>query len=181
MISNKNRSSSREAIEPSNNVGGTVANSADQLHAWRLILVIGTLYLGAFLYGLDANIIGTAIPSISTDLHSLPDVAWYGAAYLLTVTAFQPFFGNLYKLFNAKMVYLVSLFIFEGSTALPSSHTLGRVHLGSHADTKITQLGPSSVPSPRFLVFSFSGVLCSVSGPRDYFKERSPSLGPLFP
>jgi MFS family permease len=84
------------------------------LHSWRLVVVIGTLCLGAFLYGLDANIIGTAIPRITTDFQSLPDVAWYGAAYLITVTAFQPLFGNLYKFFNAKIVYLVSLLIFEG-------------------------------------------------------------------
>jgi hypothetical protein len=84
------------------------------LQSWRLAIVIGTLCLGAFLYGLDANIIGTAIPRITTDFKSLPAVAWYGSSYLLTVTAFQPFFGNLYKFFNAKLVYLASLLIFEG-------------------------------------------------------------------
>lgn len=84
------------------------------LTSWQLVVVIGTLYLGVFLYGLDANILNTAIPQITTDFKSLPDVAWYGAAYLLTVTAFQPFFGNLYKFFNNKIVYLISLLIFEG-------------------------------------------------------------------
>ncbi|KAF5127244.1 Efflux pump roqT [Metarhizium anisopliae] len=90
----------------------------DHLHSWRLVIVIGTLCLGAFLYGLDANIIGAAIPRITTDFKSLPAVAWYGASYLLTVTAFQPLFGNLYKFFNAKVVYLASLFIFESIPAL---------------------------------------------------------------
>lgn len=92
----------------------------DHLHSWRLVIVIGTLCLGAFLYGLDANIIGAAIPRITTDFKSLPAVAWYGASYLLTVTAFQPLFGNLYKFFNAKVVYLASLFIFESIPALAS-------------------------------------------------------------
>lgn len=94
----------------------TALDSKDDGHlrSWRLAVIIGTLCLGAFSYGLDANIIGTAIPRITTDFKSLPDVAWYGAAYLITVTAFQPFFGNLYKFFNAKIVYLVSLLVFEG-------------------------------------------------------------------
>ncbi|KAH0592593.1 hypothetical protein MHUMG1_09583 [Metarhizium humberi] len=108
----------------------------DHLHSWRLVIVIGTLCLGAFLYGLDANIIGAAIPRITTDFKSLPAVAWYGASYLLTVTAFQPLFGNLYKFFNAKVVYLASLFIFEtGSIVCASARSsdvliFGRALLG---------------------------------------------------
>lgn len=86
----------------------------EYLRSWRLVVVIGSLCLGIFLLGLDMNIIGVAIPRITTDFKSLEDIAWYGSAYLLTITAFQPFFGNLYKYFNAKMVYLVSLVLFEG-------------------------------------------------------------------
>jgi MFS family permease len=85
------------------------------LGSWRLVTVIGSLCLGIFLFGLDTNIIGTAIPRITTDFHSLPDVSWYGSSYLLTVTAFQPLFGSLFKFFNAKIVYLASLLVFEGS------------------------------------------------------------------
>lgn len=93
-----------------------------QLSTWRLAIIISTLFLGAFLYGLDANIIGTAIPRITTDFKSLPAVAWYGASYLLTVTAFQPLFGNMYKFFNSKIVYLASLFIFEGILTYTLDH-----------------------------------------------------------
>lgn len=106
------------------------------IHSWHLALVTGTLCLGVLLYGLDANIIGTAVPRITTDFKSLQDVAWYGASYLLTVTAFQPFFGNMYRFFNAKTVYLVSILIFEvGSVvcaAAPGSSVLivGRAILG---------------------------------------------------
>ncbi|KAJ2999269.1 hypothetical protein NUW58_g43 [Xylaria curta] len=83
------------------------------LGSWRLGVVITSLCLGIFLLGLDQNIIGVAIPRITTEFRSLNDIAWYGSAYLLTITAFQPFFGNLYKYFNAKLVYLVSLVLFE--------------------------------------------------------------------
>ncbi|KAH8159043.1 hypothetical protein CIB48_g9207 [Xylaria polymorpha] len=85
----------------------------NQHSAWRVAIVIGSLCLGILLFGLDVNILGTAIPRITTDFHSLADVSWYGSAYLLTVTAFQPLFGNLYKYFNAKVVYLASLVVFE--------------------------------------------------------------------
>lgn len=86
-----------------------------QLTSWRLIAVIGSLYLGVFLFGLDVTIVSVAIPHITTEFESLPDVAWYGSAYMLTLTAFQPLFGNLYKYFNAKIVYVTSLAVFEGT------------------------------------------------------------------
>ena len=86
----------------------------NQLASWRLVTVIGSLCLGVFLFGLDVNIVTVAIPHITTEFRSLPDIAWYGLAYLLTLTAFQPLFGNLYKYFNAKVVYMISLALFEG-------------------------------------------------------------------
>ncbi|KAK0634372.1 major facilitator superfamily domain-containing protein [Bombardia bombarda] len=116
----------------------TIATTTTSQHlaTWRLSMVMTSLCLGIFLFGLDVNIIGVAIPHITTEFRSLPDVAWYGAAYLLTLTAFQPLFGNLYKFFNAKFVYLVSLILFEvGSTVCavaPGSAVLifGRAFLG---------------------------------------------------
>lgn len=89
----------------------------DFLHSWRLTIVISTLFLGIFLFGRDVNIIGVAIPEITTQFGSLDKVAWYGLAYLLTVTGFQPGFGNIYKYWNAKIVYLISLLIFEGKNS----------------------------------------------------------------
>ncbi|KAF7855296.1 uncharacterized protein EAF02_011555 [Botrytis sinoallii] len=98
------------------------------LHSWRLAAVIGSLCLGIFLLALDMNIIAVAIPRITSDFHALNDVAWYGSAYLLTVTAFQPLFGNLYKYFDPKIVYMGSIALFES----PSSSVLigGRSVLG---------------------------------------------------
>ncbi|KAI4858581.1 major facilitator superfamily domain-containing protein [Hypoxylon rubiginosum] len=55
---------------------------------------------------------------------------------MLTLTAFQPLFGNLYKYFNAKVVYITSLAVFEVGSAIsaaaPTSAVLifGRAWLG---------------------------------------------------
>lgn len=85
------------------------------LRSWRLAVVVASLCCGILLLGLDMNIVGVAVPRITTDFGSLGDIAWYGSAYLLAITAFQPLFGNLYKFFHAKAVYLVSLLLFEGT------------------------------------------------------------------
>ncbi|KAI0487070.1 MFS general substrate transporter [Xylaria cf. heliscus] len=114
----------------------SVAPKTDKLQSWRLAIVIASLFLGIFLLGLDQNIIGVAIPRITTEFRALDDIAWYGSAYLLTVTAFQPFFGTLYKFFDSKIVYLISLVIFEvGSTICASAKyssilIFGRAFLG---------------------------------------------------
>lgn len=113
--------SSQKAADPSPCVDcsssdspAAFSQSNTSLQAWKLIVIIGSLCLGVFLYGLDVNIVGVAIPRITTDFGSLDNVAWYGSAYLLSVTAFQPGFGTVYKYFNAKWVYMASLLIFEG-------------------------------------------------------------------
>ena len=84
------------------------------LHSWQLAVVMFSLCLGTFLMALDINIIGVAIPKITTVFNSLDDASWYAAAYLLTVTAFQPTMGSFYKLFSIRVVYFTNIAIFEG-------------------------------------------------------------------
>ncbi|KAL9594373.1 MAG: hypothetical protein Q9219_007067 [cf. Caloplaca sp. 3 TL-2023] len=87
------------------------------LHGIPLAVVTISLCLGTFLVALDVNIIGVAVPRIATAFKSLDDVAWYGSGYLLTVTAFQPTMGVIYKYFDVRLTYITVIFIFEvGST-----------------------------------------------------------------
>ena len=92
----------------------TLASSHHYLSSWKLGIVIASLCLGTFLIALDVNIIGVAVPKITTTFHSLDDVGWYGSAYLLTVTAFQPMMGFNYKYFSITTTYLVCVATFEG-------------------------------------------------------------------
>ena len=84
----------------------------------KFAAILGCLTLGTFLVAIDIVIISVANPKISTTFQAPADVGWYGSAYLLTVTALQPAAGNLFKLFSAKWVYLVSILIFEGNDGL---------------------------------------------------------------
>ncbi|KAK9419415.1 putative Major facilitator superfamily (MFS) profile domain-containing protein [Seiridium unicorne] len=91
----------------------------------RLFFIYLGLLLVVFVTGLDRSVIATAVPKITSDFNSLPDVGWYGSAYLLTACCFQLLFGKLYVEFNTKRVFLAALVIFEvGSTvcaAAPNS------------------------------------------------------------
>ncbi|KAL9043426.1 MAG: hypothetical protein Q9214_003388 [Letrouitia sp. 1 TL-2023] len=98
---------------------------ADYPKGQKLILIMASLYLVFFLVALDRTIIGTAIPRITDEFHSLGDVGWYGSAYLVTSCAFQLLFGKVYTFYNPKWVFVIAIVIFEiGSTicgAAPNS------------------------------------------------------------
>ncbi|KAN0122913.1 MFS general substrate transporter [Hyaloscypha variabilis] len=91
----------------------------------RVLLIMPAMYLSMFLVALDRTIIGTAIPKITDDFHSIDDVGWYASAYLLTSCAFQLIYGRIYTFYSAKWVLLTAIAIFEtGSTvcgAAPNS------------------------------------------------------------
>ena len=61
----------------------------------------------------EKMIVTTAIPRITDEFHTLDQVGWYGSAFLLTLATFQSTWGKLYKYFSLKLVFLVSVLIFE--------------------------------------------------------------------
>ncbi len=71
---------------------------------------------------------GTAIPKITDEFHSLSDVSWYAAAYFTTFGAAQASAGKIYKYYSLKWSFITSMVIFEvGSVvcgAAPSSKAL---------------------------------------------------------
>lgn len=58
--------------------------------------------LAYFLFFLDLAIVSTATPAITSRFNSLVDVGWYGGAYQLGGSAFQPLSGKIYKYFSTK-------------------------------------------------------------------------------
>ncbi|KAI0395123.1 MFS general substrate transporter [Xylariaceae sp. FL0594] len=75
--------------------------------------VITSIYLGLFLVALDRTIIGTATPQITQEFHSLGDIGWYGSSYQLTTAASQLLFGRIYKFYEIKRTFLITVATFE--------------------------------------------------------------------
>lgn len=94
----------------------------------RLVFIIVALVLCIFLVSLDLTIVAVAIPKITDEFGGLEDVAWYSAAFLMTIGGFQSPWGKVYKYFPLKMTFLVSIFIFEVGSLIcgvaPNSPTL---------------------------------------------------------
>ncbi|CAK7232100.1 hypothetical protein SCUCBS95973_008148 [Sporothrix curviconia] len=74
----------------------------------KLTLLLVSVMTSIFLVALDRTIISTAIPEITNEFHSLPDIGWYASAYLLTCCSFQLHFGKIYSFFAVKYVFLAS-------------------------------------------------------------------------
>ena len=62
------------------------------------------------------TIVGTAIPKITDEFHSLTDVSWYAAAYFMTFGAAQTSAGKIYKYYDLKWSFLLSMLIFEAGS-----------------------------------------------------------------
>ncbi|KAK9416944.1 putative Major facilitator superfamily (MFS) profile domain-containing protein [Seiridium unicorne] len=105
----------------------------------QVVLLLGGLFCGVFVMALDATIIGTVVPIISTEFNALDDIAWYGSGYLLTITALQPTFGKLYRIVNVKWAFMACVVVFEVGSVLcaaaPSSvvFIIGRAVAGAGA------------------------------------------------
>lgn len=76
------------------------AERIDYPHGIKLAVILFALCCAVFLVALDQTIIATAIPKITDEFKSIRDIGWYGSAYLLTGTVFQPTYGKIYTIFS---------------------------------------------------------------------------------
>ncbi|KAF5014860.1 hypothetical protein F66182_14014 [Fusarium sp. NRRL 66182] len=92
----------KDELEKESGKESTADQQADPEYPGLLttVLIIVSLFITVFLVALDQTIIGTAIPKITDQFHSVQDVGWYGSAYFLTSTALQPTYGRIYKILN---------------------------------------------------------------------------------
>ncbi|KAL6915954.1 hypothetical protein ACHAPO_005406 [Fusarium lateritium] len=137
----------------------------------NMFFIVLALVMAVFLFSLDLTIVATAIPKITDEFKGLDKVGWYGAAFFMTVGAFQSTWGKIYKYFPLKTSFLVAIFIFElGSVicgAAPNAEALitgraiagvGGAGLGAGAYTII---GFSAPPKRRP---AFTGIIGAAYG-----------------
>jgi hypothetical protein len=106
-------STAHDKIKSENKDEGSVSNGKEPPEepdleypsVLKAVIIIASLFLTVFLVALDQTIIGTAIPKITDQFHSVGDVGWYGSAYFLTSTALQPTYGRIYKILNVQWVH----------------------------------------------------------------------------
>jgi MFS family permease len=88
-------------------------DKVEYVTGFKLALSVSSVTVVCFLLMLDQSILSTAIPQITSQFHSLPDVGWYTGVYQLTSSVLQPLTGKLYTHLRTKHVFLVHLLVFE--------------------------------------------------------------------
>ncbi|KAF7616622.1 hypothetical protein AFCA_005166 [Aspergillus flavus] len=97
---------------------GEESESRYQPRTLKFWLIISCNLLSLFVVTLDRTIVSTAIPRITDEFDSLGDIGWYGSAFLLTGATSQLLYGRIYRAYDMKRVFLLSIVIFEIGSAI---------------------------------------------------------------
>ncbi|WP_328752092.1 MFS transporter [Streptomyces sp. NBC_00285] len=88
------------------------ASQPPVLDARRRNVVFVTIMLGMLLAALDQTIVGTALPTIVSDLGGAEHMSWVVTSYLLAETVATVLVGKFGDLFGRKVVFQVSAIVF---------------------------------------------------------------------
>lgn len=75
----------------------------------QLLIVFAALALTLLISYIDQSAIGTALPTIGTDLNASSTIVWAGTSSMIANTVFQVLYGRLSDIFGRKVVMLCSL------------------------------------------------------------------------
>ena len=78
----------------------------------RVLVIFSGLLLSLLLAALDSTIVGTALPTIVSELGGLEQLAWVVTAYLLAQTVVTPLYGKLGDLYGRKGVLQSAVVLF---------------------------------------------------------------------
>lgn len=78
----------------------------------EILAILSGVLLGIFLAVLEQTIVGTALPTIASELGSMELLSWVVSAYLLTATVATPIYGKLSDLYGRRALLRVAIAIF---------------------------------------------------------------------
>ncbi|WP_017935341.1 MDR family MFS transporter [Nocardioides sp. Iso805N] len=93
-------------------------DSGANLQGTARILAFSLIAGGMLLAALDSTIVSTALPTIVGDLGGASHLSWVVTAYMLTETVATALGGKLGDLYGRKTLFMVSIIIFVGASAL---------------------------------------------------------------
>lgn len=86
-------------------------------------LVLTGLIIGMFFSALEQTIVGTAMPTIISELNGFSIFAWVTTAYMITSTTIVPIIGKLSDLYGRRFLYLLGTIIFIIGSGLCATAT----------------------------------------------------------
>ncbi len=81
-------------------------------------LIVAGVMLGVFLSGIDALVVGTAMPTVVQDLGGINLYSWVFSSYMVMTAVFMPLFGKLSDLWGRKKLFHAAIIVFLLGSAL---------------------------------------------------------------
>ncbi|OAA78856.1 Major facilitator superfamily domain, general substrate transporter [Akanthomyces lecanii RCEF 1005] len=119
------------------------------LHGPQLWTLVAGLYLGLYLLALELTMLATVIPTLTSEFHTVADISWYEAAYVVTLCVFVPLVGRLYEQLRVKHVYLAFMLVFEAGLVICATATSSNMFIVGRA---VNGLGSSGQFSGTMLM-----------------------------
>jgi EmrB/QacA subfamily drug resistance transporter len=106
--------------QPSSETGATAdaPGGPSYLSHKQIMVVMGGLMAGMLLAALDQSIVGTALPTIVSQLGGIDRLSWVVTAYLLTSTAATPLWGKISDLYGRRIIFQTAIVVFLVGSAL---------------------------------------------------------------
>ncbi|PQK08918.1 hypothetical protein BB8028_0001g09900 [Beauveria bassiana] len=123
------------------------------LHGAQLWTLVAGLYLGLYLLALELTMLATVIPTLTDEFHTMSDISWYEAAYVVTLCDFIPLVGQFYEQLRIKHVYLTFMLIFEAGLVICATAKSSKMFIIGRA---VNGLGSSGQISGTMLMIGSS-------------------------
>ena len=92
--------------------------SPRSVHGIKWGLAVFSVLISTFLFALDNTIVADIQPAIVDRFGDVSKLSWLAVAFLAAAIGTNLFWGKMYSQFDAKFMYLFTVFLFEAGSAI---------------------------------------------------------------
>ena len=92
--------------------------SPRDVHGIKWVLAVSSVLASTFLFALDNTIVADIQPAIIERFGEVNKLPWLAVAFLVAAAGTNLVWGKIYGQFDAKFLYLFSVFLFEAGSAI---------------------------------------------------------------
>lgn len=92
--------------------------SPRDVHGVKWALAVFSVLISTFLFALDNTIVADIQPAIVERFGQVSKLSWLSVAFLVAAIGTNLFWGKMYSQFDAKYMYLFTVFLFEAGSAI---------------------------------------------------------------
>ncbi|TLD20282.1 hypothetical protein PspLS_08706 [Pyricularia sp. CBS 133598] len=119
------------------------------LEGAKLYTLLAGVYLAVLCIAMDRTMLSPALATITTEFGTIKDLGWYTSADLLTTAAVQCLYGAIYRNFDTRWTFIMSIIIFETGSLISALSTASYVLIIGRA---VTGLGNAGLASGSYMV-----------------------------